>query len=496
MGDVLPDPLQLSAVELAHNIRTRRLTAVDVVDAHIERIRDVNPALNAVVVPRFDEARAEAEVAHRRVIEEDPEDLPPMLGVPFTVKEFVAVKGMPQTAGILSRSHTVAEQDATVVARLREAGAIVLGVTNAPEGGLWHETSNPVYGRTSNPHDLHRTSGGSSGGEGAIVAAGGSPFGIGSDAGGSVRIPAAFCGIAGHKPSAGLVPDTGHFPPPPGDGTFTPMVVGPMARYIDDLEAVLDLIVGADGLDQRSGQVALGPKGELHPSELTVYPLPTNGRVRPTPEMEAAVWKSARVLEEQGAQVKAWSGPDLSRTFEVWAALLAETGTRYDQLVAMDRPRPLSQAIRWLFGRADHSGGVIAMMLLERAADVLPGMVGRLAREAASLRQGIERTLGPRGVMLLPVYPRTAPRHRAIALRSPLDVGCTTLFNVSGGPSTALRVDTGPRGLPIGIQVGAARGKDRLTLAVARRLEAIFGVPLPVSPRWGRSAPLGLRLIR
>ena len=125
---------------------------------------------------------------------------------------------------------------------------------------------------------------------------------------------------------------------------------------------------------------------------------------------------------------------------------------------------------------------------------MLPGTVGKLADEASRLREGIDAELGGNGVMLLPVYPRTATRHRAIALRSPFDIGCTTLFNVSGGPSTAVRVDTGPRGLPIGVQIGAANGRDRLTLAVARQLESMFGVPTPVQPKWGRAAPLGLRL--
>ena len=491
----MADLVNLSAVALARGIRDRRWSPSEVVQAHIERIRAVNPSLNAVVAPRFEKAQAEAARADQRVRRSDPRDLPPLHGVPFTVKEFVGVEGMPNTGGILARSHETASEDATVVRRLREAGGIVLGMTNAPEGGLWYETSNPVYGRTSNPHDLRRTCGGSSGGEGAIVASGGSPFGIGSDAGGSVRIPAAFCGIAGHKPSVGLVPDTGHFPPGPADGDHAPMVVGPMARHVEDLELVMSLVTGPDGRDPRAGSVRWMPE-RASLDELTVYAVPTTGRFRPAPEVAAAVHKAARALEAQGARRAPWAGPDLSETFEIWAAMLSETAARYDEIVGSDGPPPdpWRQALRWMVGRADHSGAVIAVMLLERGAAAMPERTRRLARAAVTLRRELDRALGTHGVMVLPTYPRTATRHRAIALRSPFDAGCTALFNISGGPATSVRVDTDPRGLPIGVQLGAARGGDRLTLSAAGALETVFGAPMPIEPRWGKAAPLGIRL--
>ena len=490
----MSDLVNLSATALARGIRKRSWTAVDVVEAHISRIREVNPALNAVVGPRFAAALEEAERAHARVVNDPPESLPPLLGVPCTVKEFIAVEGMPQTGGIVARAHEVASSDATVVQRLRQAGAIVLGVTNAPEGGLWYETANPVYGRTRNPHDLHRTSGGSSGGEAAIVAAGGAPFGIGSDMGGSVRIPAGFCGIVSHKPTAGLIPSTGHFPPPP-DIPHTPLVLGPMARNVEDLELVMDIIAGPDPADPKSMGVDLADPPSADPQRWTVFPVPTNGRWRPAPEVEAAVWKCAKSLEEEGATVAEWKGPDLSRAFEVWAAILATSGQRYDSLVQPTKGfHPLRQAARWLAGRSDHSGAVISIVLLQRLIDLLPTNIQPLVEEAIALRGAMDEALGEHGVLLHPVYPRTATRHRAIALRNPLDAGCTTLFNVSEGPVTVVRVDSDPKGLPIGIQLGAGRGRDRLTLEVGRLLEQRFGAPMPVLPKWGAPAPLGLRL--
>ncbi|HHO53223.1 MAG TPA: amidase, partial [Deltaproteobacteria bacterium] len=371
----LTEVFSLSAGAMAAGIRDHTLSAVEVVEAHIERIREVNPALNAVVGFRFDQARREAVAAQERAMRTTGAPTPPLLGVPCTIKEFLGIRGMPQSGGILARSHVVAEHDAAVVRRLRRAGAIPLGVTNVPEAGLWHETNNPVYGRTRNPHDLRRTCGGSSGGEAAIIAAGGSPFGLGSDTGGSVRIPAAFCGIAAHKPTGGLVPNTGHFPHPPRGLLDVPMVTGPMARHVGDLELVLEIIAGPDGIDPACRRKRLGAPEPLEASGLTVYPVVSNGRIHPSAEIEAALWKSAKALEDRGARIAAWPGPDLSRAFEMWAALLTESGERYDSLVSAGHSPPnlLAQLLRWPLGRAHHSGGVIALMVIERALGLLPG---------------------------------------------------------------------------------------------------------------------------
>ncbi|CAN0591760.1 unnamed protein product, partial [Laminaria digitata] len=181
--------LQLSATELARRIRERECSSVEVVEAHIQQLLAVNPRINAVVAERLEAAREEARAADRQA-ERTPGFLPPLLGVPCTIKECFAVKGMPQCAGLVARKDFRAEIDATTVARLRAAGAIVLGVSNTSELCMWMETNNRVYGRTNSPYDSGRIVGGSSGGEGAIVASGASPFGLGSDVGGSIRMPA------------------------------------------------------------------------------------------------------------------------------------------------------------------------------------------------------------------------------------------------------------------------------------------------------------------
>lgn len=467
-----------SAVSLMRALRAREISSVEVIDAHIDRIEQVNPRLNAVVGKRYEQARQEAKAADARLGKGDPA---PLLGVPFTVKEFVAVHGMPQTAGILARRHVVADRDATVVKRLQEAGAIVLGVTNAPEGGLWHETNNPVHGRTRNPHDLRRTTGGSSGGEAAIIAAGGAPFGIGSDTGGSLRIPAAFCGIVSHKPTGGLVPMTGHFPEPPAGPFDVPSVTGPLARTVDDLWLLLRLIAGPDGEDPWCRTLPLEESIDRHDwTEVDVYAVPTNGTFRPQREVESAVHKVALALAERGARLREWRGPDLAGAFEAWTAILAASGKSYFEIVAPNGVNLLPEWARWALGRSTHSGGVLAILSMERLIS------GRLGEEhvaaARALRAQFIEAVGPRGLVIHPVYPRTAPFHRAIALRDPRHVGCTTLFNVTEGPATVVRVDTDRRGLPVGVQIGGIPGADALTLAAAKVCEVQFGAPAPIEP--------------
>ena len=240
--------LSLSAVELARRIREKRILSREVVETHIAHIQRVNPDLNAVVRERFDDARREAEAADRRIQAANGDELPPFLGVPCTIKECFALTGMPNSSGLVARKGEIARQDATAVARLRAAGAIPLGVTNVPELCMWMETDNRVYGRTNNPYNVKHIVGGSSGGEGAIIASGASPFGLGSDIGGSIRMPAFFNGVFGHKPSAGLVPGTGQYPIATNQA-LRYLTTGPLARRAEDLMPLLRVLAGPDGQD-------------------------------------------------------------------------------------------------------------------------------------------------------------------------------------------------------------------------------------------------------
>jgi fatty acid amide hydrolase 2 len=198
-----------SAVDLAASIRARELSARQVVDAHIALIEARNPEVNALIATRFDEARAEADAADKLLgSRRGRKDPPPLLGVPCTIKESFGLAGMPQTSGSIARKDVVATQSATAVQRLVDAGAICLGVTNTSELTLWIESENRVWGRTNNAYDPDRTAGGSSGGEGASIGSGFAPIGLGTDFGGSIRLPAFFNGVFGHKPTGCLVPHT------------------------------------------------------------------------------------------------------------------------------------------------------------------------------------------------------------------------------------------------------------------------------------------------
>jgi fatty acid amide hydrolase 2 len=302
-----------SAVQLAGAIRSRELTAMETVEAHIALHRRVAPAINAIAAERFELALHEAMVVDELVRAAKPEaELPPLLGVPFTVKESIALTGMPQSAGLVARKDGRSAYSAPPVKRLLDAGAIALGVTNTSELTLWIESSNRVYGRTSNPYDPRRAAGGSSGGEGAAVGSGASPFGLASDIGGSIRIPALFCGVFGHKPSSGLVPTTGNYPPSTGESGRM-LGIGPLARRAEDLIAVLRIIAGPDGQDRFAREVTLGDPGSVSLSGLRVV-LAEETSARPmSRELNDARERAAGALAAAGAKLdwvalRSWRG--------------------------------------------------------------------------------------------------------------------------------------------------------------------------------------------
>uniref|UniRef100_A0A914WW59 Amidase domain-containing protein n=1 Tax=Plectus sambesii TaxID=2011161 RepID=A0A914WW59_9BILA len=251
----LPKPneplILMSASEAARQLRRREITSVELIEAYIARIEEVNPYLNAVVVKNYEQALALARQADAQFegfdIGDDGEvrglEEKPYLGVPFTLKDCMEVQGLICTAGIINRRELRSESDATVVARMRAAGGIPLVITNVSEVCMWWESNNRIYGRTKNPYDSRRIVGGSSGGEAALIAAAGSVWGIGSDIGGSIRLPAFFNGLFGLKPTPGLVPDEGCIPYPHGyqKVMHTP---GPICRYAEDLKPMLRILAG------------------------------------------------------------------------------------------------------------------------------------------------------------------------------------------------------------------------------------------------------------
>jgi fatty acid amide hydrolase 2 len=484
--------LTASVNELSRRIRRREISPIELCEAHIRRIREVNGELNALVGERFASAIEEARDAEDVVAAAaSPDDLPPLIGIPCTIKEFIAVTGMPQTGGLLSRRLRIAEEDATVVDRLRNAGAIVLGVTNVPEGGMWIETANKVYGRTNNPWDLSRTPGGSSGGEAALLAVGGSPFGIGSDIAGSIRLPAAFCGVVGHKPTARSVPNTGHWGSPV---SATPaaadepaqldssvfLTCGPMCRYVEDLPLLLSIIAGPDGRDKFVVERReLDWDAEVDLSELELYPLVQVGSQRASAPAREAVSAAVDALSRRGARVRELDARLFEPAFATWAltmsaAASADGASFHDALGDGSEINVWAEIGRSLVGRARYTVPALGLVLLEQITDFIPRRLTANVPCVQELRAQLDPLLGERGVLIVPPYPRSAPRHGAALLR-PFDFIFTGIFSVLEYPATQVPVGFDRRGLPLGVQVVAARGNDHLTIAAAGAIEKTHG---------------------
>lgn len=471
--------LTMSAVELGRALRAGALQSRAIVEAHVARIRAVNPTINAVVKDRFDQALREADAADAARAETHPDDLPVFHGVPFTAKEALEAEGMPYTSGLWARRDVVAQRDGTAVARLKRAGGILLGVTNVSELCMWMESNNKVWGRTKNPYDPARTAGGSSGGEGAIVGAGGSVIGLGADVGGSIRMPAFFNGVFGHKPTGGLVPNTGHYPS--AENLLERYVTtGPIVRRADDLMPFLKCVAGPDGVEGRCIDSSfLGDPHSVDLRKLTAWVIPDNGLFRVDARMKAAQERAARVLKEAGARVERREAPRaMKRSFEIWATMLDHGGgdvTFRELMAAGGELSPLREMGKLLIGRSRYTLPGLGLCLLEG----LPALLGEdrkrkilalgeeLARELAEL-------LGDEGVLLFPSYPTVAPKHIE-PLLPPLKWVYTAIFNVMQMPVTQVPMGLDERDVPVGVQVAGGVRNDTLTIAVALRLERAVG---------------------
>jgi fatty acid amide hydrolase 2 len=472
-----------SALELASAIRAGETSSREVVEAHIELLERVNPRINAVVVERLDAAREEADAADARLVAAAPdEELPPLLGVPCTIKESFSMPRLAQCAGVVARREQVCERAAPAVQRLLDAGAIPLGLTNTSELTLWVETDNRVYGRTRNPYDERRTAGGSSGGEGAAVGAGASPFGLGTDLGGSLRLPAFFNGIFAHKPSRGVVPLTGHYPAPAAD-SGTRSYAGPLARRAEDLMPLLRLLAGPDGEDPLvPDEPRLGEPEAVELDGLRVV-VSESGTLGPTGlELAQARERTAGALAARGARLERVSTKSMRRALEMYLATLSgEAGTVRELL---EEAGAESLSLRAAFRRdSPHTVATRILLVVEANASLLlpDRRVKRLLAARDAFTREVVDTIGD-GVLLHPPAPKVAPRHGGTIGRV-WWIHPTLVFNLLGLPVTQVPLGLNEKGLPLGVQVAAGPGADHRTIAVAQELERVFGgwVPPPVS---------------
>ena len=465
-----------SALELAAAIRSGETSSRAVVDEHIALAERLNPQLNAIVDDRFDAARADADAADARIAAAaDDEDLPPLLGVPCTVKESFAVEGLSNTSGLMARRDYRAETTATVPARLIEAGAIPLGVTNLSELTLWVESFNRVYGRTRNAHNPRRTAGGSSGGEGAAIGAGFAPIGLGTDFGGSIRLPAFFNGAFGHKPSGGLVPCTGHYPYPEDRG-IDMTCAGPLARRAEDLMPVLKTIAGPDGVAEGIRDVTLGDPADVSIEGLSVAISEGASTLPVSRELRAARERAAEALQAAGARVQRVELRGMRRAMEPFLQAARQSG-KLEDILAEDGvdinslPALLKDA---LSRRSPHTPALLLTILAERTSDTFPDSIQRrLDAAGRRLEREVAEVIGD-GVLLHPPFPRVAPRHGATVGR-PWMLTNMSVFNLFGMPSTQVPLGLSARGLPLGVQVVANRDRDHVSIAVAMELERALG---------------------
>jgi fatty acid amide hydrolase 2 len=465
-----------SAFDLAGAIHRREVTSLAVVEAHVERLRSTHSRINAVVAERYEAALEQARVCDQRVALTSVRaavagGLPPLFGVPFTVKESIALEGMPQTAGVLARSGQRPTRSATAVQRLTDAGAIPLGVTNTSEMTLWIESDNQVYGRTNNPYDPRRTAGGSSGGEAAAVAVGGTPFGIGADIGGSIRIPALFCGVFGHKPSSGLVPNTGIWPAVKGTAEEM-LAIGPLTRRAEDLMPLLRILAGEQKAEQ------LGEVAEVSLDGLQVTLVEGTSRRAMGGAVRDARERAAGALASAGATVRMINMAGWGDALLSYLLMLQEdpdSDWHPTQAFLQQGGEPALGTRELLLGGAGHTLPTRLTVGAERLGKVISTAKTRekLIARGRALAEELVDAIGD-GVLLHPAHPTLAPRHRRTHGRAWLMMPAA-IFNMAGVPVTEVPLGLSAEGLPMGIQVAAGPGADHLSIAIALELEAVFG---------------------
>lgn len=484
ISELHKDKITVPASVLARKICNGEIKAEDVMVAYIERIKSVNNIINAIVKDRFELALEEARELDRALdcmTEEEKEVLVQdkvLLGVPFTNKECFAAKGMPQCSGLVSRRNFVSSENADVVQRMEDAGAILVAVSNVSELCMWWETSNCVYGKTRNPYDSERIVGGSSGGEAAIIAAAGSLIGTGSDIGGSIRMPAFFNGVFGHKASPGVVSNSGQFPNAAPHGQDF-LITGPICRYATDLRTVLKVMSG-------DSQVSTKLEIKVDLSQLRFYSISSNNATmvsKVSPELQNIQEKVCEYLErDYNVSVEKLELQRLKNSLAIWSTMMSRTGgPTFCQLMGgtSGAVNPFWELIKWCLGVSSHTFPAISLGLAENIMKVLPQTCEEaVLKSGEKLRQEIEDLLGDDGVLLYPSHPTTALRHNMPILK-PFNFAYTAIFNVLYLPVTQCPLGLGSDGLPLGIQIVASRNNDHLTLAIAEALEKAFGGWVP-----------------
>ena len=468
MPDALHSLVLTSATHQLNLLASGRISIPELAEAHIAQIERLNPALNAFADFDPDRARAQA-----RQLDQSTENRGPLHGLPVTVKSSIATKGYRCEIGSLLNKGDIPGEDAVVVARLRSAGALILGTTNCPEFLMAYETANLLHGATRNPWDLERTPGGSSGGESAAIAAGMSAAGLGSDSGGSVRVPAHFTGICSLKPTPGRIPGRGHLPP--CIGPFSVLgAIGPMARTMADVSLLFRTLAGQDPADPASPPVDLRSPSldDLRSHRIGFFE--DDGLVPVTSETRAVIQSAAAALRDAGFRVAPFRPRTLEQLRKLWWTFFVQCGAMFYEPAIRGRHAQLSPIFREFLSIAESVPPLSATELLNAWA------------EMDLLRSKTLEEMRQYPVLLCPVasIPAFRPGERSWTIDGQdvayLDaVRHTQWFNVLASPAAVVPVGRSPEGLPIGVQIVARPFEDETAVGIAAIVDAAFGYQPP-----------------
>jgi fatty acid amide hydrolase 2 len=475
--------LKESVTNIADQIRKRKVTSEEVVRTFIGRIHEVNSKINCVVDERFEMAIEESRKVDRLIQsgefdEGELRDKFPLLGVPFTIKDSFCVQGLKHTAGHYYRKDHTAPEDADAVKILKKVGAIPLGVTNVSELCMWWESVNTVYGRSRNPYDTRHITGGSSGGEASLQGAAGSAFGIGSDIGGSIRMPSFFCGVFGHKPTSGLISNWGQVPETTGRlAEF--LTTGPIVRHAEDMRLIFDVLLGEN-------VTKINKVPDLKTIRI-FYMEDDGGSPFATPihqELKDGMKKTLKHLEHKfGVKPQRANLSKLYHSLEIWARNMSGAGapTFCEELrCKQGKVNPFWEMIKFCFRASPHTFPALILGIVEKlayAGNALPRHK-HIIEMGYALAKEIQDLLKEDGILLYPSHTGPAPRHFRPMFR-PADFSYCAIFNVLGVPATQVPLGLGSDGLPLGVQIVGGMFSDHLTLTIAQELGQAFGGWIP-----------------
>ncbi|GFS77665.1 fatty-acid amide hydrolase 2-A [Nephila pilipes] len=482
-GKIVPkvkNPLLLkSAAKLAEEIREGTIKSEEIIRAYMERILEVEPYINATVERCFSDALEEAKkvdslIASGSYTKEQLAKEKPLLGIPFSVKVLLLVKGLKCTGGSVLFKDLKATEDSPGVAIMKKAGAIVIATTNTAETGMDFETHNILHGKTCNPFDTHKTSGGSSGGESALIAASGSVLGLGNDLLGSIRVPCHFTGLFGHKPTMGLVPNWGCHPtpdPPMAHYLYT----GPMCRYAEDLIVSMKVLSSESGVPINFGQKVDFKNLKVYYMKEIRSPMIAPVKSEITFAVESAVSYFTKSYDLEAKEVKMISLYDANRAAinlimngvkDLKATLTAGKGNFINEKLDF---------VKFLFGKSTLSKGPLVVLNGSKIKLFLDKNKAAYYEELVkSWEKEFDNILDENAILLMPTMPMTAPYHSEITMFLPSSC-YTSIFNVLGLPSTQCPLGYNSDGMPYGIQIVGRKNNDALTIACAVELEKAFG---------------------